>query len=78
MNDRGTVAVIEVRARQNDRHGSAAASVTATKQQRLVSAARLLLAQQPALAALPLRFDVLTFDGDGTPDWLQGAFDASD
>lgn len=78
MNDRGTLAVIEVRARQSDRHGGAAASVTASKQQRIVRATQLLLAQQPSLAALPVRFDVVTFDGDDRPDWLQGVFDASD
>lgn len=78
MNDRGTLAVIEVRARQHANHGSAAASVTATKQQRMIRTARVLLAQQPSLSTLPVRFDVVTFDGNGSPDWLQGAFDASD
>lgn len=77
MDDRGTLAVIEVRARESGQHGGAAASVTVSKQQRIVHATQTLLAQQPSLAAWPVRFDVVTFDGNDGPEWLQGAFDAA-
>lgn len=78
MDERGTVVIIEVRARVSDSHGSAAATVDVRKQQRIVNATRVLLQQRPALAQCPLRFDVVTFDGAGSPQWIKAAFDATD
>jgi putative endonuclease len=69
----GTLVFVEVRQRAGRGHGGAAASVTATKQRRLVHAAQhylLRFASPP-----PCRFDVLAVDGDGI-EWLQAAFDA--
>ncbi|WP_077033656.1 YraN family protein [Pelomonas sp. KK5] len=69
----GTLAFVEVRARAGRAHGGAAASVTSTKQRRLIYAAQhylLRLASPP-----PCRFDVVALDGDGI-EWLQAAFDA--
>jgi putative endonuclease len=69
----GTLLFIEVRARQDTRHGGAAASVGATKRARLVRAAQhylLRLGVPP-----PCRFDVVTIDGEHI-EWLQAAFDA--
>jgi putative endonuclease len=69
----GTLVFVEVRARQNAGHGGAAASVSATKQQRIVRAAQHYLM---GLASLPpCRFDVVAVDGD-TLAWLPAAFDA--
>ena len=61
--DGRVLVVAEVRMRSSDRYGGAAASVTWRKRQRIVRATRHLLAMQPALAALPVRFDVLLADG---------------
>ncbi len=74
MRDRdGTLVFVEVRQRGGRGHGGAAASVTATKQRRLVHAAQhylLRFASPP-----PCRFDVVAFDGDAV-EWLQAAFGA--
>ena len=69
----GTLVFVEVRARATTAHGGAAASVNATKQQRVVLAARHYLRRFRALP--PCRFDVVAIDGDRL-QWLQGAFDA--
>jgi putative endonuclease len=59
----GTLALVEVRYRASTRYGGAAASVTAAKRRRLARAAQVLLKRQPALAALPARFDVVDVQG---------------
>ncbi|MDO9074984.1 MAG: YraN family protein [Rubrivivax sp.] len=69
----GTLVFVEVRQRGSRGHGGAAASVTATKQRRLVRAAQHYLLR--FAAPPPCRFDVLAVDGD-TVEWLQAAFDA--
>jgi len=66
-----------VRLRSRDDYGGAAASVTSRKQRKIVRATRHLLAVRPALAGLPIRFDVLVVPADAAPiEWLRGAFDA--
>jgi putative endonuclease len=78
--DRGTVVFVEVRLRSNPRFGGAAASITATKRQRIVLAARWWLAGDGRRHAdRPCRFDAAlleTLDENGI-EWLKGAFDAS-
>jgi len=54
-------------------HGGAAASVGASKQRRLVLAARHFLAGMDPLP--PCRFDVVAIDGERL-EWLVAAFDA--
>ena len=69
----GTVVFVEVRARRSLAHGGAAASITPTKQRRIVFAARhylMAFASPP-----PCRFDVVAIEGDAV-QWLQGAFGA--
>ncbi|MEI6802433.1 MAG: YraN family protein [Burkholderiales bacterium] len=69
----GTLVFIEVRRRAYSSHGGAAASVGATKQQRIVYAARhylLRLGSPP-----PCRFDVVLVEPQGV-QWIQAAFDA--
>ena len=74
MRDRdGTLVFIEVRARSSLSAGGAAASVTASKQRRLLRAAQHYLLNLTVLPAC--RFDVLAIDGERI-EWLQGAFDA--
>ncbi len=72
-----TLVIVEVRKRSGARFGSAAESVDARKRQRIVIAARWLLATQPALATLAVRFDVLTLDANDRVEWIRNAFDAS-
>ncbi len=70
----GTLVFVEVRARGDGRYGGAAASVGATKRQRLVYAAGHYLLRYASPP--PCRFDVVALDG-GRLEWLRGAFDAS-
>jgi putative endonuclease len=57
----------------NVHHGGAAASVSATKQQRIIFAARHYLLRWRAPP--PCRFDVVALEPDGVV-WLKAAFDA--
>jgi putative endonuclease len=69
-----TLVFVEVRRRNDARHGGALASVTTVKQRRLVFAARHYLLRWPALP--PCRFDVVALES-GETHWYKGAFDAS-
>jgi putative endonuclease len=69
----GTVVFVEVRSRRSTRAGGAAASVTSTKQRRIVHAARHYLRGWAELP--PCRFDVVAIDA-GELTWLPGAFEA--
>lgn len=71
----GTLVFVEVRARRSGSHGGAAASVTPTKQRRLIFAARHYLLRHATPP--PCRFDVVALDGEDGIEWLQAAFDAS-
>ena len=74
MRDGTTLVFVEVRQRASRNFGGAAASVSATKQRRIIFAARhylMRLPQQP-----PCRFDVVSVEG-GSIEWLRAAFDAS-
>ncbi len=69
----GTFVFVEVRQRKSTRQGGAAASVSTTKQRRIVYAARhylMHLSYEPAC-----RFDVVVMDA-GDIHWLQAAFEA--
>ena len=69
----GTLVFVEVRARAARGFGGALASVSATKQRRLVRAAQHYLMR--LAAPPPCRFDVVAIDG-GELRWLKAAFDA--
>lgn len=73
----GEIVFVEVRCRTRGDYGGALASIDARKRRRLVRAARLYIAEQD-LARAPARFDVVAVDGDGSVQWLAGAFDAGD
>lgn len=68
----GTLVFVEVRQRSSTRHGGAGASISATKQRRIIFAARHYLMHLPQMP--PCRFDVVLVED--TVQWLQGAFDA--
>jgi putative endonuclease len=77
MRDRGTLVVVEVRSRAPTRYGAAAETIGPGKRARIVAATKVLLAARPELARLPVRFDVVAFDGDAAaPQWIRSAFDA--
>lgn len=78
MRDAGVLVIVEVRQRSHPGFGTAAESVDARKQARIVVAARALLAQRAELARLPARFDVVALDADDRVEWIQAAFDAGE
>ncbi|MGV6859002.1 MAG: YraN family protein [bacterium] len=66
---------IEVRYRKNRHFGGAAASVTGSKQKRLIIAAQHYLLTHGIEPAC--RFDVVAIDGSHPPEWIKNAFDLS-
>jgi len=75
--DGDVLVVAEVRLRDSMRFGGAAASITWRKRARIVRATRHLLARDPSLQQLRVRFDALLIDGaQGEVQWIKGAFDA--
>ncbi|MEX8193775.1 YraN family protein [Comamonas guangdongensis] len=73
----GSLVFVEVRSRNTERFGGAAASIGSIKQQRIVLAARHYLMQ--FAAPPPCRLDVVLVDTSGSPaavEWLKAAFDA--
>jgi putative endonuclease len=66
----GTLVFVEVRRRAGASHGGAGASITATKQRRIIFAARHYLMRLGAPP--PCRFDVVLVEDSIT--WLQAAF----
>ncbi|CAN7192507.1 YraN family protein [Acidovorax sp. LjRoot129] len=68
----GTLVFVEVRARASSAFGGAAASISATKRQRIVFAARHYLLRLPSPP--PCRFDVVLVEE--SVQWLRAAFDA--
>ena len=70
----GTTVFVEVRKRASPSHGGAAASVSFTKQRRIVFAARFYLMR--LRTPPPCRFDVVVVEPAGV-QWLRAAFDAA-
>lgn len=78
MREGGSIVFVEVRYRVRPGQGSALASVTPSKQAKLIRAASLWLAEHPRQAKLPCRFDVVSYDGpaeDAQMAWERGAFE---
>lgn len=76
MRDGHTWVFVEVRYRRNDAFGSAAASITHRKQQRLLHAAAVWLAGRGAsFDTSSCRFDVLAITGSQL-EWIPNAFNA--
>jgi putative endonuclease len=76
---KGTILFVEVRLRQHREFGGAAASITPTKQRRLVLAARYWLADAGQMyCQRRCRFDAIVFDGLDAQHarWLEGVFGA--
>ncbi len=78
--DGSTLVFIEVRFRRSSTHGTAAASVTKTKQQRIVKTASHFLLTHPEWSSFRTRFDVVAVTRPNyriQVEWIRNAFDAS-
>lgn len=74
MRDGGTLVFVEVRRRSSTTFGGAAASITAAKRGKLISAARHYLAGRTVLP--PCRFDAVLIEGEpARVTWIRNAFD---
>lgn len=79
MHDGPSLVFVEVRARESDAYGGAAASIGRGKQRRVVAAARHFLMTHPGESRRPARFDVVAIsgdDGENSLRWIRAAFDA--
>ena len=79
MADRETVVFIEVRSRASARLIEPVATITFTKQRRVIRAAQLFLARHQRLSGHPCRFDVVGITGtleSHSLTWLKAAFTA--
>lgn len=77
MKDGATLVFVEVRERKHSRFGGAAASVTRSKQEKIIATAQHFLQHRPEFQRLAARFDVLAMDKRDTDvdiQWLQSAF----
>lgn len=77
MHDRDTLVFVEVRLRSRNDFGSAAESVTATKQRRVVRAAQYFLTTHERLGDAACRFDVLAATRENRTivwEWVRDAF----
>lgn len=72
MADQQTLVIVEVRYRKSDHYGSAAESVTKTKQSRIIAATQSYLSAHPTTQAI--RFDVVAISGNGHVNWIPNAF----
>ncbi len=70
----GTLVFVEVRSRSREDYGGAGTSITATKQARIVRAARYFLRRCSTPPAC--RFDVVLIAPGRSVQWLRAAFDA--
>jgi len=74
MQDKSTTVFVEVRYRKSSFFGGAAASVTASKQCKLLHAARVWLARHNgSFDTVDCRFDVVAFT-ENEVEWIQNAF----
>ncbi|MGN6382181.1 MAG: YraN family protein [Dyella sp.] len=79
MREGESIVFVEVRQRGARGHGSAAASITRSKRDKLLRTASLWLAAHPQHAQRACRFDVISYDGLGDAaqmHWLRSAFEA--
>lgn len=75
MQDGNTLVFVEVRMRNSDHYGGAAASITPAKQAKLIQTAKHYLARQDD--DMPCRFDAILISGNHEIEWIQNAFDGT-
>lgn len=74
MLDEQTLCFIEVRYRQSASRGGAAASITRSKQQKIIKTAQFFLLNEPKYQAYRMRFDTLLIEQRDQLNWIKGAF----
>jgi putative endonuclease len=72
-----TAVIVEVRLRNNKRHGSALESISTQKQTRVSRCAKLWWVQQGQRKFTHLRFDVVALENGTEPKWVQNAWQIS-
>jgi putative endonuclease len=72
-----TAVIVEVRLRNNSRHGSALESISTLKQSRITRCAKLWWVQQGQRKFTHLRFDVVALENGTEPQWVQNAWQIS-
>ena len=72
MSDQDTLVFVEVRYRENKAFGGAAASITRSKQRKIIRTA--LFYQQQYAPKSCMRFDVVAIEGDNQLQWFPAAF----
>ncbi|MBS9783121.1 MAG: YraN family protein [Pasteurella sp.] len=76
MRQGNTFVFVEVRQRKSITFGSAVESISYTKQQKWLNAANLWLARKGlSLDTADCRFDVVAFEGNNTPLWIENFLD---
>lgn len=68
---------VEVRFRKSAAFGGAVASITASKQRKIITAAQNFLMENKKYSHSPCRFDVIAITGTQT-EWIQNAFGAEE
>lgn len=74
--DRSVLCFVEVRSRTSIQHGRPIETISRAKRRRIARAAEHYLAAHPT--ELPCRFDVVTIEGEGTPELVRDAFRLED
>ena len=72
MQDKNSLVFIEVRYRANKQFGGAAASITKSKQRKIIKTA--LFYQQRHAPKSNMRFDVIAIESDNEIQWIPSAF----
>ncbi|MFO6423285.1 YraN family protein [Motilimonas sp. KMU-193] len=72
MQDGDTIVFVEVRYRSTSDFGGSLASVTTSKQKRIIKTAKHYLSQKPF--EVYCRFDIIAFESAAEPIWLKNAF----
>jgi putative endonuclease len=76
MRDKTHLVFIEVRSRTSDRFGGAAASITRKKREKIIKSALIYLMVHKLQDKMPVRFDVLIFEGCSPQvEWIKNAFE---
>ena len=73
MREQNVFVFVEVKSRSNTRYGLPAETVTSAKQTRIRKTAQHFLQRKNLYEKVPLRFDVVTLDGQHI-NWIKGAF----
>jgi len=75
MRDGSYLVFVEVRVRSGSGYGGGVASITPAKKQKIIKAATHYLMKQALYDKCPLRFDVLSIDGNSSViSWVKDAF----